>query len=572
MKNFLYICFLFLVDNVSLMAQEKENNEQSSHYTEQYIMDIYMTEPDHALQLLDEAEEKKTMLPARIDDLRSMVYCGKYQCKLAFRYARRAYVQDSIANNNPEHLLKMMMELADLSSLLCEYEVSNRYIVEGIRLARNMKDEQAEAKLLFCMGENKRRLSFKKEAYEIFDEAIRLLSDADDAYGLRMLSYFCEVKMNFLMDDDLIDDALTVGLYRQELQDKMERTEGMREAYLDLQKSYLYSKLAYLYYRSGDKKKAEKYFAGYKSTQAASTPEGKYNATPYLVVTGQYREILDNCRDLKEVFRGQDTINYQYRGILSKEIMAYTGLGEYRKATELSALFIALTDSIYQREKTNAALELDALYDVGEKEAHIVEQASRLRIMTVSLTFICILVLLALFFLWKVWMQNRKIKDKNRTLMKYINEELFAQKKKLQSSGDAESLLPYHELDTESSDTGQEYEINKLVFQKLDSLIRRDELYLSADLAREDLVRMAHMNNTRFAKMIKENTGTNLNGYINELRLNHAIQLLKEHPEYTLRAIAEASGINSMPTFHNLFKSKTGMTPSEFKKVQMEMK
>ena len=55
MKNFLYICFLFLVDNVFLMAQEKENNEQSSPYTEQYITDIYMTEPDRALQLLDEA-------------------------------------------------------------------------------------------------------------------------------------------------------------------------------------------------------------------------------------------------------------------------------------------------------------------------------------------------------------------------------------------------------------------------------------------------------------------------------------------------------------------------------------
>ena len=566
MKNFLYICFLFLVDNVFLMAQEKENNEQSSPYTEQYITDIYMTEPDRALQLLDEAEEKRVMLPARINDLRSMVYRNKYQCKLAFRYARRAYVQDSVANNTPEHLLKMTIELADLASLLSEYEVSNRYVVEGIRLARNMNDEQAEAKLLFCMGENKRRLSFKKEAYETFDEAIRLLSDADDAYGLRMLSYFCGVKMSFL-----IDDALAVGLYRQELLDKMERTEGMQEAYLDLQKSYLYSKLAYLYYRSGDKKKAENCFAKYKSTLAASTPEGKYNATPYLLVTGQYREILDNCRDLKELFREQDTINYQYRGILSKEIMAYTGLGEYKQAAELSALFIAVTDSIHQREKTNAALELDALYDVDEKEAHIVEQASQLRIRTVSLIFICILVLLALFFLWKVWLQNRNIKDKNRALMKYINEELSAQKKKQQSSGDTEPLLPHHELDTESSDAGQEYEINKLVFQKLDSLIRKDELYLSADLSREDLVRMAHMNNTRFAKMIKENTGTNLNGYINELRLNHAIQLLKEHPEYTLRAIAEASGINSMPTFHNLFKSKTGMTPSEFKKVQMEM-
>ena len=65
MKNFLYICFLFLVDNVFLMAQEKENNEQSSPYTEQYITDIYMTEPDRALLLLDEAEEKRAMLPAR---------------------------------------------------------------------------------------------------------------------------------------------------------------------------------------------------------------------------------------------------------------------------------------------------------------------------------------------------------------------------------------------------------------------------------------------------------------------------------------------------------------------------
>lgn len=156
-----------------------------------------------------------------------------------------------------------------------------------------------------------------------------------------------------------------------------------------------------------------------------------------------------------------------------------------------------MTDSIHQREKTNAALELDTLYDVDEKEAHIVEQASQLRIRTVSLIFICILVLLALFFLWKVWLQNRNIKDKNRALMKYINEELSAQKKKQQSSGDAEPLLQHHELDTESSDAGQEYEINKLVFQKLDSLIRKDELYLSADLSREDLVRMAHMNNTR---------------------------------------------------------------------------
>ena len=71
-------------------------------------------------------------------------------------------------------------------------------------------------------------------------------------------------------------------------------------------------------------------------------------------------------------------------------------------------------------------------------------------------------------------------------------------------------------------------------------------------------------------KLEKENTGGNLSGYINNLRLNHAIQLLNEHPNYTMKAIAEDSGFNSMPTFNNLFKKKTGMTPFEFKSAQKE--
>ena len=69
MKKFLYICFLFWVNSVFLMAQEKKESGQSSLYTDQYITDIYMSEPDRALQLLDEAEKKKVMMPARIKDI-----------------------------------------------------------------------------------------------------------------------------------------------------------------------------------------------------------------------------------------------------------------------------------------------------------------------------------------------------------------------------------------------------------------------------------------------------------------------------------------------------------------------
>ena len=86
--------------------------------------------------------------------------------------------------------------------------------------------------------------------------------------------------------------------------------------------------------------------------------------------------------------------------------------------------------------------------------------------------------------------------------------------------------------------------------------------------AKEDLAQIVHLNNARFARMIRECTGTNFNGYINGLRINYAIKLMKKYPNYTIRAIADESGFNSAPILYNLFKKKTGMTPYEFKKAQ----
>ena len=50
--------------------------------------------------------------------------------------------------------------------------------------------------------------------------------------------------------------------------------------------------------------------------------------------------------------------------------------------------------------------------------------------------------------------------------------------------------------------------------------------------------------------------------------LNQNLLLLKQYPNYTIRAIADESGFNSTPILYNLFKKKTGMTPYEFKKAQ----
>lgn len=572
MRHFYYLCFL-LLGFLSLPVRAGEDNRGPEQYTREYIMKDYMKDPVRTLQLLDKAEVNSAMPLNIVDELRSVVYRNMYRNKSALYYARRAYVSDSLSHDNPSHLLRMTVSMAELFSLLSEYKESMRYAVQGVELARELKDIQSECKLLFCMGENKRRLSFKEEGYLFFDQAIDLLDNSKNEDYETMLSYFYGVKMGYLIADKRSNEALEIGLQREKLLDRMSEQSKIRADLLDLQFAYVYSKLAYLFHLTGDQKRAVVYYKNYQSTNAASTPDGKFDATPYLLLLGKYQAVLDNCRDFKEVMRQQDTLNSQYLSILNLEIQANVKLENYKTVINLQRDITAIKDSIYQREKQNAALELDALYELNEKEARISEQAFQLKIRTITL--ICILsgALLALFFLWRLWHQNCVIRNKNKALVKRINEQFSMQEEMDRSQLGVEKDLSFPEkVEDESGDNEeQDKQMNKMIFEKLDYIIKRDKMYLSPDLSREELTRIVRMNNTRFAKMIKENTDTNLNGYINNLRLNYAIHLMKEQPDYTLRAIAESSGINSMPTFHQLFKGRTGMTPSEFKNAQKDM-
>ena len=176
------------------------------------------------------------------------------------------------------------------------------------------------------------------------------------------------------------------------------------------------------------------------------------------------------------------------------------------------------------------------------------------------------------------------VKYKNKMLAKFINEKLAGkvENKQLFIDGDAEDPIAvpldlepetgFSEKDDLSPDevveSREEEDENKKIFKELNRIVVQDQLYLSPELSREDLAQIVHLNNARFARMIKENTGTNFNGYINELRINYAIQLLKQHPNYTIRAIADEAGFNSTPILYSMFKKKTGMTPYEFKKTQ----
>ena len=158
---------------------------------------------------------------------------------------------------------------------------------------------------------------------------------------------------------------------------------------------------------------------------------------PYLLASKHYKQVIDNSQEFKELMRKQqDTINAQYMNVLEREVQAYMGMGNYKEAAILQGAIIAITDSINNRDKENAALELNTMYDTSEKEDYIAKQAFQLKVRNITLTFLTCITLLTLFVLWRMWRFNHIIRYKNKILAKFINERLARKK-------DSQSVIGY---------------------------------------------------------------------------------------------------------------------------------
>lgn len=229
-RSVICFCLFLFVFNQLLFADKTIEND--SLYTSEYISRIYMAEPERALSLLDGAESKKTIPLRIIHELRSRVYRNMYMTKLAFLYAKKSYLLDSVSQKDTKHLLTMTVDLAELAVLMSDHKESMRYALDGIKLAQKEKDKGAESKLLFCIGENKWQLSFKEEAYDYFDKAIKLLQGTSSKLEMAMLSYFYGMKMDYLLNDSRSKEALEVGLKREKLLKDIAKLPEKQKAFL----------------------------------------------------------------------------------------------------------------------------------------------------------------------------------------------------------------------------------------------------------------------------------------------------------------------------------------------------
>ena len=85
--------------------------------------------------------------------------------------------------------------------------------------------------------------------------------------------------------------------------------------------------------------------------------------------------------------------------------------------------------------------------------------------------------------------------------------------------------------------------------------------YLDPELTIDKLSEDMHTNRTYISKIVNNNFHVSFREFLNNLRIEHAKQLLEENPETTIESIALNSGFLTASQFNRKFKESEGLSP-----------
>ena len=89
--------------------------------------------------------------------------------------------------------------------------------------------------------------------------------------------------------------------------------------------------------------------------------------------------------------------------------------------------------------------------------------------------------------------------------------------------------------------------------------------YSDRELSVKVLADFVYLTPTYLSNLFKKSTGYTIGQYLLDIRIEAAKQLLR-NPEYKLYQVATMVGYEDSNYFTKIFKKKTDMTPSEYRK------
>ena len=272
-----------------------------------------------------------------------------------------------------------------------------------------------------------------------------------------------------------------------------------------------------------------------------------YKLMPQLIAS--YQNLMEHHRIMK------DTIKVEHYRMLALE-----------KTVEM------LTD-----KKLSNVKEAKFLYELNKKNDEVRALAAREqmknRVMWGVLAFaVVLLVVLAL-----LWLNYRRVQERNRSLYENSLEMLRADEEKrqlieqLQQSqpDEPEPMSPYtpaEEQQRESIlDDARQSDLLHRVFIVMET---SDEIF-SPDFTLPRLAELLGENRNYVSEAINQRYHDHFNGLLNEYRIKEACRRINDRANYgnlTIEAIGQSVGFRSRSGFSTIFKQITGLTPGAYQR------
>lgn len=447
------------------------------------------------------------------------------------------------------------------------------YVALLLARARACGDRAMEAVALFNMGKSEYNQGDKEGGCRRMEQAAQLMAGTDYEYKYDNLRYHYNTLLTYYERDRRGEDALRV---LDELEQVVHASTGREKAGIDgldeKEQKAFYGHRAVVMNLLGRHAEADEC---YRRFAALGKPgdRDQYVAMPYLFDRGMYDEIfrinLMNEQRLKE--QG-DTVNYHFTTVRRNLARAYYATGNYREAALNYAKLAVLRDSLKNREQHSAALELAEAYDSAEKDRVIMEQEAQ---KTLLRTVAVAIFLLAAIIITAVVLYNRKIRLRNVTLVRTVMEGQAAKNQLLELRRHHEQRIEELEQEVSHLKKRKPRATDRQVKEQMKHVlyeISARQLFLKPGLSPKDVEEELHIPTDKLNEYLKQEKGQKFIDYINELRIEYAVTLFSEYPEYTIEAIARMCGILSRQHFNKCFIKRYGISPGAFRETMKDNK
>lgn len=236
---------------------------------------------------------------------------------------------------------------------------------------------------------------------------------------------------------------------------------------------------------------------------------------------------------------------------------AYAMKDDYFQAYTYYVLYDEEAERIFSIESERAISDLKIQNEALQHKAEMQKMDYKMRVYRQVIVFgTTILVILAI----AVAIVALMYRQKNKLYLKIAEQYNDAIRR--EKTGEGQVSATEHEAGGDSEGESND----KLMFSRLEDMMRNDMLYRDPLMSREKLAELTGINKASLSSLIKEFTGKSVSAYINGYRIKHTLTILSDpESDMAIKEVESESGFYSSSTFFRVFKEEVGMSPVTFR-------